>query len=318
MEENGKSKKNRSVTLSRDEIIHYAGKLVSLNKKETQGSILNSTIHQDFFEAEKYLPNDFVDLLILDPPYNLYKYFNSFKNARKENEEYRNFIIKIIHTVKRMLKETASVYVCGEWRSSSVLQSVLEDHFIVRNRITWERDKGRGSKSNWKNNSEDIWYCTVSDDFVFNIEDVKLKRFVVAPYKKENGEPKDWDEDEINKGKGFRLTHPSNLWTDISVPFWSMRENTEHPTQKPEKLIAKLILASTNPGDVVFDPFLGAGTSSVTAKKLNRNFVGIEIDNTYCCYTLKRLENAETNKEIQGYYDGVFWERNTLHLRKKS
>ena len=72
------------------------------------------------------------------------------------------------------------------------------------------------------------------------------------------------------RGGNFRDTHPSNLWTDISVPFWSMPENTDHPTQKAEKLIAKLVLASTNPGDFVFDPFLGSGTSSVVAKKLGK------------------------------------------------
>ena len=63
----------------------------------------------------------------------------------------------------------------------------------------------------------------------------------------------------------------------MTVPFWSMPENTDHPTQKPEKLLAKLILASTNPGDLVLDPFLGSGTTSVVAKKLGRRYIGIEL-----------------------------------------
>ncbi|MEX2285516.1 MAG: site-specific DNA-methyltransferase, partial [Planctomycetaceae bacterium] len=116
---------------------------------------------------------------------------------------------------------------------------------------------------------------------------------------------------------GFRLTHPSNLWTDISVPFWSMPENTDHPTQKPEKLIAKLILASSNCGDVVLDPFLGSGTTSVVAKKLGRKFVGIEVDEFYCCLAEKRLCVAEEDTSIQGHNQGVFWERNTLADQKK-
>jgi site-specific DNA-methyltransferase (adenine-specific) len=90
-----------------------------------------------------------------------------------------------------------------------------------------------------------------------------------------------------------------------------MPENTEHPTQKPEKLIAKLILASCPPGGLVFDPFLGSGTTSVVARKLGRNYCGIEMNPDYACWAEKRLEYAEADKTIQGFYDGVFWERNS-------
>jgi site-specific DNA-methyltransferase (adenine-specific) len=102
------------------------------------------------------------------------------------------------------------------------------------------------------------------------------------------------------------------MWTDLTVPFWSMPENTDHPTQKPEKLLAKIILASSREGDTVFDPFLGSGTTSVVAKKLGRHYIGVESDPDYCCLTEKRLTLAEREQSIQGYVDGVFWERNTL------
>lgn len=117
---------------------------------------------------------------------------------------------------------------------------------------------------------------------------------------------------------GFRITFPSNLWTDISVPFWSMPENTDHPTQKPEKLIAKLLLASSKPGDVVLDPFLGSGTTSIVARKLGRHYIGIEAESDYCLLTERRLELAQIDNRIQGYADGVFWERNTLADQKKT
>ena len=109
------------------------------------------------------------------------------------------------------------------------------------------------------------------------------------------------------------MTCPSNIWTDITVPFWSMAENTDHPTQKPEKLIAKLILASSRPGDCVFDPFVGSGTTAVVAEKLGRRWCGVEKETDYLCWALKRLSAARTDPAIQGYGDGVFWERNT-HL----
>ena len=188
---------------------------------------------------------------------------------------------------------------------------IAEKHLILRSRITWEREKGRGATRNWKNCSEDIWFFTRSDEYHFDVEAVKLKRRVIAPYT-ENGEPKDW---QRTAEGNFRLTHPSNMWTDLSVPFWSMPENTDHPTQKPEKLLAKVILASSRPGDLMLDPFLGSGTASVVAKKLARRFVGIEIDETYCCLTEKRLALAELDGSIQGYADGVFWERNTLQTQ---
>ena len=161
---------------------------------------------------------------------------------------------------------------------------------------------------------EDIWFAVKNpDDYYFNVEAVKQKRRVIAPYK-ENGKPKDWEEsDEGN----FRLTYPGNFWDDISIPFWSMPENTDHPTQKSEKLYAKLILASSRPGDLVFDPFLGSGTASVVAKKLGRSFLGVELSEEYCLYAQKRLLRAEDDKSIQGYSDGVFWERNTEAEQRK-
>lgn len=161
---------------------------------------------------------------------------------------------------------------------------------------------------------EDVWFATVGKDYTFNLDSVKIRKKVIAPYKVD-GKPKDWEETEDGN---FRNTCPSNFWDDISIPYWSMPENTAHPTQKPEKLIAKLILASSNEGDVVFDPFAGSGTTAVTAKKLNRNFVVIEQNELYGAWAQKRLEMADEDQSIQGYCDGVFWERNSLSLQKKT
>ena len=140
---------------------------------------------------------------------------------------------------------------------------------------------------------------------------MKLKKKIIAPYT-ENGVPKDWQDTDNGK---FRFTAPSNVWTDLTVPFWSMPENTEHPTQKPEKLIAKLILASSDKGDMVFDPFLGSGTTAVVAKKLGRKFIGIEIEHEYCLLSQKRINMASKDKRIQGYEDGIFLERNTAQTK---
>ncbi|PJF33839.1 MAG: site-specific DNA-methyltransferase, partial [Phototrophicales bacterium] len=180
--------------------------------------------------------------------------------------------------VLNCLKPGGSLYLCGDWKNSSILFTVMNEHLHVLNRITWQREKGRGAKSNWKNSMEDIWFGVKNpSDYYFDVEAVKMKRKVVAPYR-EGGKPKDWE--QTHEGR-FRLTHPSNFWDDITVPYWSMFENTDHPTQKPEKLIAKLVLASCRPGGFVFDPFSGSGTTPVVAKKLGRKYCGIEINEQY-------------------------------------
>jgi site-specific DNA-methyltransferase (adenine-specific) len=304
---------NRTIFLTDEEFNFYRQKLIYLKKTATEAEILNQTICQDTFAAFKFLPENAFDLLFADPPYNLTKQFNAQKFQQTSLDEYENWLDSWLKQTVSLLKQTASVYLCGDWRSSAAIQRIGMKYFKLRNRITWEREKGRGANTNWKNCAEDIWFFTVSDHYVFNLEAVRLKRKVMAPYR-ENGQPKDWDE---TQNGNFRLTAPSNLWTDLSVPFWSMPENTEHPTQKPEKLLAKIILASTNENDLVLDPFLGSGTTSVVAKKLQRNYVGLEIDEKFACLAEKRLALAETNNTIQGYADGVFWERNTLSLQNK-
>jgi site-specific DNA-methyltransferase (adenine-specific) len=241
------------------------------------------------------------------------KDFNGWKFNKKKVDEYSQWLENVILKLKPLLNKTASIYICGDWYSSASIFEVAAKHFFVRNRITWEREKGRGAKSNWKNSTEDIWFCTMSDKYKFNLGAVKIRRKVLAPYT-ENGKPKDWN--HTKKGN-FRDTHPSNIWTDITIPFWSMPENTEHPTQKSEKLLAKIILSSTDKGDFVFDPFLGSGTTSVIAKKLGRKYLGIEKNEEYCLLAEKRLQLADNDKRIQGLSDGVFWERNTFSLQGK-
>lgn len=299
-----RSSRNRTMTLEAGEQAALSRSLIRLERPTPEAGIVDRVLCQDSLEAVRHMPSGLVDLLVLDPPYNLTKEFGDRRFAAMANKDYGEWIASWFERMLRLLKPTAAIYVCCDWRSSGVVQEVLGRYVVVRNRITWEREKGRGALRNWKNNCEDIWFATVSDEYVFNVDAVKLKRRVLAPYRDEAGQPKDWAD-------GYRLTCPSNFWTDITVPFWSMPENTDHPTQKPEKLIAKLVLASTNPGGVVLDPFLGSGTTAVTAKKLGRRFVGVEIDEHYACLALKRLAAAGDSPCIQGYADGVFWERNS-------
>jgi len=306
---------NRTLILSPSEIRSLKEKLLLINKNVSVETIINKIIIGDIFNILDLLPANFADLLFIDPPYNLYKKFNKREFKQMNDENYEKWIDSWLLKIVRLLKKNSSVYICADWRSSNAVYNSAKKYFKIQNRITWEREKGRGSKTNWKNCTEDIWFCTLSDKYTFNLDEVKIKRKVIAPYRTNDGKPKDWKE---NGKDNFRITHPSNIWTDITVPFWSMPENTEHPTQKPEKLLAKIILASSNKGDFIFDPFAGSGTTLVTAKKLGRNFAGIEIDEYFCCLAEKRIQLADEDNSIQGFSNGIFWERNTFQSAKST
>ncbi len=305
--------RNRTVTVLNEERASLARDVLRLSELTEPQSLRNSIINADFTKVLSFVENHSVDLLILDPPYNLDKDFNGFKFLSQSDDDYSNYLTQVLAQLKPKLKRTATVYICGDWRTSISIYAAARKLFKVINRITWEREKGRGALRNWKNCSEDILFCTMSNEYTFNLKDVMLRRRVVAPYKGVDGLPKDWKETAIGN---FRDTSPSNLWSDITIPFWSMPENTDHPTQKSEKLIAKLTLASSNKGDLILDPFLGSGTTAVVAKKLGRNFIGIELLEEYCLIAAKRLRLAATDTDIQGYANGVFWERNSLNLQR--
>lgn len=332
MKADRKSEKNKTIDLTAEEGAAYLKRCLTAadltkaakeqagvaasggsGEKGSSDRVRDRIILGDAFEVLPMLPQGIADLLIVDPPYNLSKDYGGKTFREMPAERYASFTREWIAGVLPLLKPSASIYVCSDWRSSMIIGPILEEHFTVRNRITWQREKGRGAKANWKNGMEDIWFATASEDYTFHVDAVRQRRRVIAPYRDGAG-PKDWEETEQGK---FRDTCPSNFWDDISIPFWSMPENTEHPAQKPEKLLAKLILASSDPGDTILDPFLGSGTTAVAAAKLGRHFVGIECNEQYCVWAQKRLEMAEEDRTIQGYQDGVFWERNTAQWMRR-
>lgn len=303
-----KAGRNRTIDTPLREGQIYLDRCIAVTQKQANlDGVLDKTIVGNMLDVCPLLPSRSIDLMIADPPYNLTKSFNGTKFTKKREADYEEYTRQWLSAIQPLLKEDASIYVCCDWKTSLIVGKVLSELFYVRNRITWQREKGRGAKANWKNGMEDIWFATNSNEYRFNLDAVKIRRKVLAPYRVD-GKPKDWT--EADNGN-YRDTCPSNFWDDITVPFWSMAENTSHPTQKSEKLIAKMMLASSSERDVVFDPFLGSGTTSVVAKKLSRHYIGIEIEAQYCVWAEQRLEMAENSPDIQGYVNGVFWERNS-------
>lgn len=306
--ENGKAGRNKTIDTPLDEGNVYLDRCISVTEKQSDlRNVINKTILGNTLTVCSLLPEKSIDLIIADPPYNLTKSFNGTIFTKKKESDYEVYTREWLNAIKPLLKDNGTIYVCCDWESSLIIGKVLSEFFHIRNRITWQREKGRGAKANWKNGMEDIWFATNGNDYTFNLDAVKIRKKVIAPYRV-GGKPKDWTATENGN---YRDTCPSNFWDDITIPFWSMPENTAHPTQKPEKLIAKLMLASSSEQDVVFDPFLGSGTTSVVAKKLGRRYIGVEMEAQYCVWAEQRLEMVESNPDIQGYANGIFWERNS-------
>ena len=290
-----KAPRNRTLTLGEEEIPSLEP-LISSAADIRAGFHDDMIVNADLFDCLDLIPDGYFNLIIIDPPYNLSKDFHGRKFSAMKGEDYESYLRGWLGRVADKLAPDGSLYLCGDWRCGSAMQRVLEEHLTVMNRITWQREKGRGAAANWKNSMEDIWFAVKNPaDYYFNLEAVKIRRRVIAPYRVD-GRPKDWEESPEGN---FRVTCPSNLWDDITVPFWSMPENTDHPTQKPEKLYAKLILASSRPGDRIFDPFMGSGTAAVVARKLGRRFCGVEVDRDYWLWA------------AEGYEHGLFRERNS-------
>lgn len=314
-----RSPRNKTLTLTATDRERLSPGVVRLAEPCSEEQVADRIICGDLFEVVDCLPDAMAQLIIADPPYNLDKQFGCSSFTACSRQEYVDYLRRWIPAVCRKLSPTGSLYICCDWGSSSAVEEVLRANLTVLNRITWQREKGRGATRNWKNAMEDIWFAVKDPNhYTFNLDAVKQQRKVIAPYRDNKG-PRDWQQVGSEK---FRATCPSNIWDDITIPYWSMPENTEHPTQKPEKLIAKLILASSNEGDLVFDPFGGSGTTAVVANKLGRRYCSVEIDEEYCITALRRLEMAADNRDIQGYTDGCFWDRNTtvaqmLTKRKK-
>jgi site-specific DNA-methyltransferase (adenine-specific) len=285
----------------------------------TENSKFNYKIfNEDSILSPTHLQNNTVDLFFTDPPY--FTTSIEWDVQWKSNEEYYAWCRVWIKNMYDQLKSTGSAYVCCQWQHSGMYQAMLQEAgFNVLNRITWKRDKGRGSSVNWKQMHEDIWFVTKGKKYTFNVDQVMVKKKVIAPYKDEQGNPKDWWIDD-ETGEKVRLTHPGNLWETFSIPFWSSKEVRsyaktkrtpdnkfeKHNTQKPKDLVKKCI-TSSNVGDLVVDYFGGSGTTLIASKELDRNCIIFEKNPTYFEVMKTRLlyeintsdENRKKSKTIQ-------------------
>ena len=254
----------------------------------------NKILLGDSFKIMKTMPSKSVDLIFADPPYNLqlkdtlyrpdqttveavtqdWDKFNTYK-------EYDNFTEQWLKESKRILKKGGALWVIGSYHNILRVGTSIQNHgFWILNDIIWHKTNPmpnfRGTR--FTNAHETLLWCTTSREakYTFNYQNLK----------------------ELNDGKQMR----SDWYIPICSGKERLRENNNqrsHPTQKPEALMYRIILSSTNKGDIILDPFLGSGTTAVVAKKLQRNFIGIEQDKEYISLAKKRLKQTKVlNDEV--------------------
>lgn len=243
----------------------------------------------DCLEWLRTLPSESVDCVVSSPPYNIGKAYES----RRALDVYVKEQAEVLAECARVLKATGSIF----WQVGSYSDSgslipldvrffpILEDLGMVpRNRIAWVRQHGLHGKNKFSARHESILWFTKSDKYKFFLDPIRV------PQKYQN--KKSWRGD--NKGE---LTcnplgkNPGDIWIFQNVKH-NHEEQTVHPAQFPEDMIARIVLSTTEPGDLVLDPYMGTGTVAVVARDHGRSFTGAELDATYHAVAQRRLDGT--------------------------
>lgn len=226
----------------------------------------------------KKLPNFSVDLIVADPPYNLGKDYGKTKD-NLEKKEYLEFSKEWLSECNRLLKPNGTIYIFMGIRFISYIYQILEDDLGLdfQNWIVWHYTQGLGKKKGFSSRHDDILVFSKGNSPKFNLDDIRIPQKF---YRK------------INNMRG---ANPGNVW-EFSHVHYCNENRQDHPTQKPEGLIERIVLASSDENDLVLDPFSGSGTTLRVCQQLNRNGIGIEIHQEYVDLTHDRL-----SKEFNGF-----------------
>jgi site-specific DNA-methyltransferase (adenine-specific) len=227
----------------------------------------NKIILGDCFDNLSKIEDNTIDLIAIDPPYEI-----SYENLDWDKKVLNWNILR--DEFFRILKPTGNLIIFQGWSNVSETKKILEEKFILKNWIVWDRIKGRGANTNMVSTREDILWLVKGKDYTYNK--------IYSTIKKKTG--------GLGAKNGQECRALSNVWTDISpiVP-WS-KERVKHPTQKPLQLMERIITIFSNENDLVLDCFAGSGSTGVASKNLNRNFIIIEKDENYHSIIIDRLK----------------------------
>lgn len=253
-----------------------------------------SLICADSIEWMKKQNSCFVDLIIADPPYNLGKEYGN-KSDKRGIDEHNTFMAEWVSEAERILKKNGSIYVFMGFKHIAKLYTILEEKgFIFQNWICWHYTQGMGKTKTFSPRHDDILVFSKSTDFKFNLDDIRVPQKYYR---------------SINNMRG---ANPGDVW-EFSHIHYCQENRQKHPTQKPEGLIERIVRASSNPMDIVLDPFVGSGTTTRVCQQLNRKCIGIDINQDYISMAQDRL------KKIFNGFDSIDprMKRVPLDLRDK-
>lgn len=256
-------------------------------------------IYMKSSEFMSEIEDNSVDLVVTSPPYNIdINYGNKVRNGKVieskgvkysdnlSEDEYRKMLEKVFLECKRVLKESGSIFINIKNRYDKdriITPFWIEDYFkdmYLKNVIIWNFDWGGSTSKRFAPRYEYVyWFTKHKSKYKFNLDDVKVPALNYRP----------------DRYKSL-LKNPSDVWR-ISMVSGNSEERTSHPAQYPESLIKRIVLCSTDENDLVLDPFMGSGTSAVVAKKLNRNYLGYELEPDYIDIANSRLENINSNSD---------------------
>jgi adenine-specific DNA-methyltransferase len=242
---------------------------------------------------ENEIEDNSVDLIFADPPYNIGKDFNGRKDKWENDADYLNWCYKWLDLCLRKLKPNGSFYVMTSTQFMPYFDIFLKDKLTVLSRIIWSYDSSGVQAKNYFGSMYEPILFGVKDknNYTFNNQDILVEAKTGAKRKLidyRKNPPQPYNTQKV----------PGNVWNFPRVRY-RMPEYENHPTQKPTKLLERIIRASSNENDIVLDPFSGTFTTCYVAKRLNRKSIGIEIDETYTKIGIRRvLEQFELNGEI--------------------
>jgi site-specific DNA-methyltransferase (adenine-specific)/adenine-specific DNA-methyltransferase len=250
-------------------------------------------IHGDSLEVLSSMPSESIELIFADPPYNIGKDFDGLKENWRQ-EDFLEWCYQWLNECHRVLKPTGTMYLMNSTENMPYLDIWCRKSFFIRSRIVWSYDSSGVQAKNYYGSLYEPILMLVKNqkNYVFNAQDILIEaktgsKRKLIDYRKNPPQPYN------------NLKVPGNVWEFSRVRF-RMEEYENHPTQKPEALLERIIKASSNEGDLVLDPFSGSFTTSAVAQKLNRRSIGIEINQEYIKMGIRRLglDSHYDNEEL--------------------
>ena len=271
-------------------------------------------IHGDALEVLQQIPDESIDLIFVDPPYNIGKNFAGRKDKWKTDKDYLDWCYQWIDLCIQKVKPNGTLYLMTSTQFMPYFDLYVRDKVTILSRIVWSYDSsGVQAKNYFGSMYEPILYCVKNkNNYTFNSDDILVEAKTGAKRKLI-----DYRQDPPQPYKTEKV--PGNVW-DFARVRYRMEEYENHPTQKPISLLERIIKASSNEEDVVLDPFCGTFTTCFVAQQLKRRFIGIEIQEEYFKIGLRRLgialeyKGEVLEREKKTYESKTPKEQTTLNL----